>query len=101
MNRKTPEYHARLRAAQRVGVTPPVGSLAMLRAWSEAWQAAEPGPRFLGVPESWVSDPRWRCPNGHVSARILIRCEGGDRCLVCREPVVLTRPGDVEVTDAD
>jgi len=58
--------------------------------------AKETGPRFLGLPDRWYENPRWRCREGHVSIRYL-KAEGiGDLCLACGEYVWLTFPEDKE-----
>lgn len=49
---------------------------------------------FLGLPERWLDEPRWRCLNGHVSRRYLKSEEHGDLCLACEQPVRLTFPED-------
>ena len=59
--------------------------------------AAEGGPMFLGKPERWFADPRWRCPNDHVSVSYLkSESRGGPLCLECEEPVFLTFPEDAD-----
>ena len=49
---------------------------------------------FMGRPDRWWETHHWRCPNDHVSIRVLLSEERGDLCLACREPVVLTFPED-------
>lgn len=54
-------------------------------------------PTFMGVPESWLDDPTWRCANGHVSKTYLkSEALGGAVCLSCYEPVSLVAPDTVE-----
>ncbi len=62
-----------------------------------AADAKETGPRFLGLPERWLDDPHWRCPNGHVSTRYLKSEElGRDACLECRGVLWTTFPEDMD-----
>ena len=51
--------------------------------------------QFMRWPDRWWADPHWRCPDDHVSTRIL-RCEESprDRCLACQQQVHLTFPED-------
>lgn len=46
---------------------------------------------FMHFPDEWLADPHWICTLGHVSGRFL-KGDGGDRCLVCRAPVILGPP---------
>jgi hypothetical protein len=64
-----------------------------LRAWQSgeaAKEAARGVPLWLDrIPETWLDDPHWFCPNGHVSGVYLKSEERGDLCLACMEPVML------------
>jgi len=76
----------------------PSGDIEALRAWTLSNAQREEGsgePLFLGIPDRWYEDIHFRCPNGHVSTRVL-RCEDDprDRCLACGEPTVMTFPED-------
>lgn len=54
--------------------------------------AARTGAEMHGhLVDAWCDDPRFFCPNGHVSTRILKTETRGDRCLKadCNAPVVL------------
>lgn len=53
---------------------------------------------FLGIPDFWYEKPgpKYRCQNGHVSARILKSEDYGDLCLVCLLSVYMTYPEDVD-----
>jgi len=55
----------------------------------------ENGPFFLGLPERWLDNPRWRCENGHV-LRWYIKSErlGYNACSACESMVYLTYPED-------
>lgn len=60
-------------------------------------EEAKGAPMFMGIPDRWFDNPRYRYLNGHISRVILICSEGPkDRCLECREPVRLTFPEDNE-----
>lgn len=51
---------------------------------------------FLGIPERWLDDPTWKCPNGHIS-KIFLKSESrGDLCLACFQPVHLCDPNEKE-----
>lgn len=59
----------------------------------------EEGPTFMGLPERWLDDPTWKCPNGHVSKwYIKSEAKGGDVCPAsgCGEFVRLCAPEEVE-----
>lgn len=49
---------------------------------------------FMGRPDRWFEEPRWRCVNDHVSTMYLKSEETGALCLECYEPLVLTFPED-------
>lgn len=52
---------------------------------------------FMGIPDRWFEDLKFRCLNGHVSTMILKCSEGPmDQCLACRAPVRMTFPEDAE-----
>jgi hypothetical protein len=55
--------------------------------------AKEKGERFLGTPERWLDNPKFRCENGHVSKTVL-RSEKLKRqaCLACEARIWLTFP---------
>lgn len=56
-----------------------------------------PEPTFLGIPERWLDDPTWKCPNGHISRRFLkSEAHQTDLCLACMEPVRLCDPDERE-----
>jgi len=57
---------------------------------------AEEGPFFMGFPDRWFSNVRFRCPNDHVSSRVLGCDDDGprDRCLACGAPTTITFPED-------
>lgn len=65
-----------------------------LQALKDTEEAAG-APMFLGTPDRWYENPRWRCVNNHVS-RVYLKSEavGADLCLKCYEPVRLTFPED-------
>ena len=46
-------------------------------------------------PSDWWDNPKWRCPNGHVS-HVVLKSEaaGCNLCLACYLPVKLTFPED-------
>jgi hypothetical protein len=75
-------------------------SLDQLRAWRDGESAKAPGAKFMGLPDIWFEDRHWFCTNGHVS-RTFLKCEeDGDRCLGCRQPVLLGPAiGEAEFAD--
>lgn len=66
-------------------------TLEALKAWRDERLENDPGPRFNGMPEAWMEDPTWLCPNGHASDRYL-KTDDGPRCLACRDRVILGPP---------
>lgn len=60
----------------------------------EALKTGEPF--WFGLPDAWINPTKFRCSNGHVSARTLKSEERGDLCLACMCPVRITFPEDVE-----
>lgn len=53
----------------------------------------------MGLPDRWyeLPGPKFRCPNGHISRRVLkSEARGGDLCLACHKFVILTHPEDSE-----
>lgn len=68
-----------------------MATIEQIRQWRDSVAALSPGPHFMGKPEAWFEDLHWFCPNGHVSGRFL-KCEDADRCLACREPVLMGPP---------
>lgn len=63
-------------------------TLEELLIWRGAQLRAAAGALFMGFPETWFEDPHWFCPSGHVSG-VFLKTESADRCLACREPVVM------------
>lgn len=50
---------------------------------------------FLGIPDRWYDVHKFRCYNGHVSTMVLkSEALGGDACLECYSPVLMTFPED-------
>lgn len=66
-------------------------SLEEMRAWRDAQAAASTEKKFMGKPESWYENLHWFCRRGHVSG-VFLKADDGDRCLVCREPVIMGPP---------
>ncbi len=71
-----------------------------LNARVEAARQAEEArgePMFMGIPERWYDNLRWRCANGHT-ANTFLKSEqfGMDLCLRCGAPVRMTAPEDTE-----
>lgn len=73
------------------------GTHTLLEAQLTVLAKFEGGMQFMGWPERWWGDHRFRCPNDHVST-VVLKCETPphSRCLACREPVYLTFPEDRE-----
>jgi hypothetical protein len=67
-------------------------TLEQLRAWRDGEALKDTGPKFMNIPDAWYEDRHWFCTNGHVSSAFLKSEERGDRCLGCREPVLLGPP---------
>lgn len=65
-----------------------------LRSFKEKERAAGVD-MFMGIPDHWFENPRWRCHNDHVGVMYLKSEEVGmDLCLTCFEPVALSFPSD-------
>lgn len=60
----------------------------------DVWREVEPPPIFMGIPERWMDDPHWRCPNEHVSDFVLRSEMRGSLCLECMKPLWWTFPED-------
>lgn len=57
---------------------------------------AEEGPKFWRIPERWLEDLTWRCPNNHVSTTYLKSEARGALCLAggCHQELHVTFPED-------
>jgi hypothetical protein len=65
-----------------------------LRAELEGIGLAEGGRMVGSVPERWLSQPRFRCINFHVSSRFTVHRRSHRLCVFCDLPVQPTFPED-------
>ncbi len=53
-------------------------------------------PMFLGTPDRWYEKPGpvFVCEDGHLADWVIKSEVNGDRCMTCRNPVLMTDPAD-------